>query len=449
MPGQAFHHPARHYLVTDTIKTQRFSMRKAPSPNSDSSNDVSSQEKYGRISTFQSLKLFDYRWLFIGTSAMHMAMNMQMIARGWLILRLTEDSPLAFAMVMVAFAAPMAILSPLGGALADRVNKKRMIMICMLINTLMTALLATLDMVGIVQYWHLLAIGVVNGTLMAINLPSRQAIISDVVPRDMLMNAISLGNSSMNLCRIIGPALAGVLIIFIDTWGVFYLITFSYLASALFLIPISPAQSAKTAQPKSVLSDIRRGFVYVMHHGNLRAMMLILLFSTLCQFGIQSLLPVWAKEILQAQSDGLGYLVMTSGVGALLGSLFLASHSNIERKGNALIISTFVSAVTAVGLSLSGTYVTALPILFVFGMFGAVAASLNMTLIQTHVDEQMRGRVLSISMMTFSLAPLGVAPMGAVAEHFGTPTVFAASGIGLLVFSTLFSVFNRKFKELR
>jgi predicted MFS family arabinose efflux permease len=263
------------------------------------------------------------------------------------------------------------------------------------------------------------------------------------------MNAISLSNSSMNLARIVGPAVAGVLIIFIDTWGVFYLISFSYLLSALSMLRISPARPRKAPKPKSIISDIRKGFVYVMQSRSLRGMMLILFFPALFQFGVQSLLLVWAKEILHAGSDGLGYLVTTSGLGALIGSLFLASHSHIKRKGLALITMTFISGITIVLLSLSGNYWTAMPLLFCNGLVGAIGGSLNMTLIQTFADEKMRGRVLSISMMAFSLAPLGVAPMGAVAEHFGTPTVFAGSGIGLLVFIILFFFLDRNFRMMR
>jgi len=400
------------------------------------------------IGTFQSLTHFDYRWLFIGSTAFYMAMNMQMISRGWLILRLTNDSPLALAMVMVAFAAPMALLAPVGGALADQGDKKKLIMVCMLVNTVMTLLLATLDMLVIVRYWHLLAIGVVNGTMMAINVPSRQSLISDVVPRDLLMNAISLNNSGMNLARIAGPALAGVLIVFIDTWGVFYVIGLCYLMSALFMLRITPTSAPKAPGSNSFAGDVRKGFGYVVRHSSLRAMMLILLFSALCQFGVISLMPVWAKEILYAQSDGLGYLITTSGIGALAGSLYIASHSNLKRKGLALIVITFIAGVSTVLLAHADAYGSALPILFVIGLTNAVGMSLNMTLIQTHVDEKMRGRVLSISMMTFSMAPLGVAPMGALAERFGTPAVFSASGMGLVVFTILFVLLDRKFKEL-
>jgi len=412
------------------------------------STDANLSQSTHRIGTFQSLAHFDYRWLFIGSSALHMAMNMQMISRGWLILRLSNDSPLALAMVMVAFAAPMAILSPLGGALADRGDKKKLIVGCMLVNTVMTLLLAVLDMFAFVRYWHLLAIGVVNGTMMAINVPSRQSLIADVIPRDMLMNAISLHNSAMNLARIAGPALAGILIVYIQTWGVFYVISLSYLLSALFMLRITPTRAPKPSRSNSFTREVRQGFTYVVHHGSLRAMMLIMLFSAFCQFGVQSLLPVWAKAILDAQSDGLGYLVTTSGVGALVGSLYIAAHSNIKRKGLALIVITGIGAASTALLATSHAFGSALPILFVNGLTSAVGMALTMTLIQIHVDEMMRGRVLSISMMTFSLAPLGVAPMGIMAEHFGTPAVFGTIGLGLMVFILLFALVDRKFKAL-
>jgi predicted MFS family arabinose efflux permease len=294
----------------------------------------------------------------------------------------------------------------------------------------------------------LLAIGVANGSMMAINVPSRQSLVAEVVPRDLLMNAISLNNSAMNLARITGPALAGVLIVYIDTWGVFYIISLSYMLSALFMLRITPTNAPRATLPSSFIRDIRQGFNYLVRHSGLRAMMLILLFSALCQFGVQSLLPVWAKQILHAQSDGLGYLVTTSGVGALVGSLFIAAHSNIKRKGLALIAITGIAAASTVLLAVSSAYGSALPILFVNGLTNAVGMSLTMTLIQIHVDEKMRGRVLSISMMTFSLAPLGVAPMGAMAERFGTPAVFATVGLGLMVFILLFVLVDRKFSKL-
>lgn len=401
-----------------------------------------------RTTTFASLKLADYRWLWLGSTAMHMAMHMQMISRGWLILRQTNNSPLALSLVMVAFAAPMALISPLGGAMADRFSKKKLVIGCLLANGLMTTLLATLNMLDWIRFWHLLVIGAVNGTLMAVNIPSRQALISDIVPRDMLMNAISLANSSMNLARIAGPALAGVLIIYIDTWGVFYLIAICYLLAAISLLPISSPLRAAITVSKGILRNMIDGFGMAVHDRTLRSLMIVLFVPGIFGFGMGALLPVWARAVLRVQSDGLGLLLTDMGIGALVGSLFLAACGSIRRRGRALLVLTLLSGVVLLIFSRSQSYLTAIPLLFISGMLSAVATSLNMTMIQMHANPSNRGRILSISTMLFGIAPLGVAPMGALAEAVGTQTVFAGSGVGIIVFVLILLLSDRHLRSL-
>ena len=154
-----------------------------------------------------------------------LAMNMQMITRSWLVLRVTDDSPLALTLVTLTFALPMTVVSPLAGALADRFSRKKLVVFSQASNALLTIIMGTLDITGVVSFWHIMVIGIFNGSLMAVNMPSRQAIISDIVPDDKLMNAISLNNSSMNLTRVAGPALAGFLILFVASlrWLVYLL----------------------------------------------------------------------------------------------------------------------------------------------------------------------------------------------------------------------------------
>ena len=224
---------------------------------------------------FETLQIPDFRWIWIGSFISFMAMNMQMITRGWLVLRLENDSPLALVLVMVSFAAPMTVVSLLGGALADRFPKKNLIIISQSANAVMTFVLAMMDASGMIWFGAVLIIGVINGSMMAINMPSRQAIISDIVPENKLMNAVALNNSAMNLTRIIGPAIAGFLIIFIDTSGVFYLISVIYVLSALSLLMVKTnAVQAKGAK-KSVGKDIFEGLRYVWSDVNLRGLILM------------------------------------------------------------------------------------------------------------------------------------------------------------------------------
>jgi MFS family permease len=191
---------------------------------------------------FQTFQFPDFRWLVLGTFFSFLAVSMQQITRGWLILRLTNDSPFALSLVMMSFAFPLTFASVFGGALADRVARKHIIMVTQGGNALLTLLLAILDMTGLIRFWHLMCIGFMNGTLAAFNMPSRQSLISDIVPAKNLMNAISLSSAGMNLTRIVGPAVAGILIIYLDTAGVFYLIAFIYVFSTLCTAMIKAGQ---------------------------------------------------------------------------------------------------------------------------------------------------------------------------------------------------------------
>ena len=182
-------------------------------------------------------------------------MNMQMITRGWLILRLENDSPFALALAMLSFAAPMTFMSLVGGALADRFPKKYLVLISQAGSAVMTFTLATLDGSNVIWFGAVMIIGVLNGSLMAINMPSRQAMISEAVPESKLMNAVALNNSAMNLTRILGPALAGFLIVFIDTAGVFYLTSAIYVFSALSMLLIKDSPKPPADRPKKARSQ--------------------------------------------------------------------------------------------------------------------------------------------------------------------------------------------------
>jgi MFS family permease len=400
------------------------------------------------ISTLESLHFRDFRWLWVGALSSFMAMNMQMIARGWLILRLSNDSPLALSLVMLAFALPMTILSPIGGSLADRFPRKSIVIFSQAGNTIMTLILATLDLTGLVKFWHLMAIGVANGAMFAFNMPSRQSLISDLVPSEKLMNAISLNNSAMNLSRVVGPALAGFLIIYLDTTGVFYLIAFFYMCSALSTTLVRVKAESRPGSRNTILEEIREGFSYAAGHKTLSGLIVMLFVPALFGFPCIALLPAWAREALNVQSDGLGLLVAIFGFGALAGSLLLASIRNMTKRGRFLLVLSVGWGLGIGFMAMPVTYTTAVPILLVIGLAYAQFMSMNMTLIQTYVSSEMRGRVMSISMMTFGAMPLSVIPFGALAERIGTPAALGLSGAMLVVFTLIFAWFKPDFREI-
>ena len=396
---------------------------------------------------FETLQIPDFRWIWIGSFISFMAMNMQMITRGWLVLRLENDSPLALVLVMVSFAAPMTVVSLLGGALADRFPKKNLIIISQSANAVMTFVLAMMDASGMIWFGAVLIIGVINGSMMAINMPSRQAIISDIVPENKLMNAVALNNSAMNLTRIIGPAIAGFLIIFIDTSGVFYLISVIYVLSALSLLMVKTnAVQAKGAK-KSVGKDIFEGLRYVWSDVNLRGLILMAFLPSLFGFTLFALLPVWAREALNVNSSDLGILMTMMGVGALIGTLGLAGVRKFSRRGVLLLSLGVMWGIALVGLANSMIFPVAIPFLLIVGLISSVYMSLNMTLTQISSAPEMRGRVMSIMMMTFGLMPIGALPFGTMAEYIGTANALTISGAMLalltLAFAFAYPAFNR------
>ena len=396
---------------------------------------------------FETLQIRDFRWIWIGSFISFMAMNMQMITRGWLVLRLENDSPLALVLVMVSFAAPMTIVSLVGGALADRFSKKYLIIISQTANAVMTFILAMMDASGAIWFGAVLIIGVVNGAMMAINMPSRQAIISDIVPESRLMNAVALNNSAMNLTRIIGPAMAGFLIIFIQTSGVFYLISIIYVFSALSLLMVRVDTAQSKSAKKSVGKDIVEGLRYVWNDVNLRGLILMAFIPSLFGFTLFALLPVWAREALNVNSSDLGILMTMMGVGALIGTLGLAAIRRFSRRGLLLLGCGIVWGIMLVGLANSQIYPVAMPFLLIIGLISSVYMSLNMTLTQLSAAPEMRGRVMSIMMMTFGLMPIGALPFGTIAEYIGTANSLTISGallaLLILAFGLAYPAFRR------
>lgn len=372
---------------------------------------------------------------------------MQQITRGWLVLRLTDDSPFALSLVMISFAMPLTFTSLLGGALADRLAKKQMLILSQGGNFLLILTLATLDFTGLIRFWHIIVIGLINGTMAAFNMPSRNSMIPEIVPEKGLMNAISLNSSGMNITRIIGPALAGVLIIFLETAGVFYLIAFINALSILFTSLINDGNTAAGGTGKGVTADILDGCRYAKENPVLMGFVIISFVPALFGFPCIALLPAWSREALNAQSDGLGLLMMVMGMGSLAGTVTLASISRFKRRRLFLIANGLIWGLALIFFSRCFTYSTALPCIFFVGFVSSIFMALNMTLMQVYSSAEMRGRIVSMSMMTYGIMPLSLIPFGALAERIGTPGSLEIAGMILCFFMAAFYFAHPRFRE--
>ncbi len=377
-----------------------------------------------------------------------MAMNMQMITRSWLILRVTDDSPLALTLVTLTFALPMTVVAPFAGALADRFSRKKLIVFSQIGSGILTLILGTLDLIGIVTFWHIMVIGIFNGSLMSINMPSRQAIISDIVPDSKLMNAISLSNSSMNLTRVAGPALAGFLILLFDTAGVFFVISiiYAFAAVTIGMVHYAPNRVAKTG--KNVGRDVGDGIRYAFANPVLRGLFIMSFIPVLFGFSYMVLVPAWAREALAIESDGLGVLLMLMGIGATIGTLLLSVMGNIPRRGMVMLGASLAWGVALAVFAQVTSFSIAVPFLIFIGFTSSMYMSLNMTMVQLKADPEMRGRTMSIAMMTFGMMPLSAVPFGILAEKIGTADSLTISGILLAVFTVGFAIVNKTFRKM-
>ena len=407
------------------------------------------QRAADRFPAIESFAYFDFRWLWVSALTSYLGMNMQWITRSWLVLKLADDSPLALASVIVTFALPMTVFSPIGGALADRVSRKRLMLYTQAGNAVLTLVVGLLDLTGVIELWHVLLSGLINGSLMAFNMPSRQATVSDIIPNNKLMNGMSLMSSSMNATRIIGPALAGVLIIFVGTSGVFFLISGIYVLAVLTVLPITVGSEGQKRSGKSMYGDILEGLSYARRSSPLLGLIIMAFIPILFGMSLYALMPAWARETLDVQSDNLGGLYAVMGIGALIGSLGLASIPRFNRRGLLLISSCAVWGVVLAVVAKMGSYNVVMPMLLFLGLVSSMFMSLNMTLVQTYTSPEMRGRMMSIVMMTFGAMPLSALPLGALAERIGSGNALFASGIMLAVFSVGFAIVYPAFLKIK
>ena len=390
---------------------------------------------------FSSLRHRDYRLLWVSTLGASFAMNMQMVARGWLIYALT-NSPMALVWVLLSFMAPSFIFSLFGGVIADRLHKKWVMLVGQVLNFVATLILSFIIYTDNVTFWYFIYFGLFNGTVMSISMPARAAIVPEIVGEHDLVNAMALSSSSMNLARIVGPAAAGAIIGLVaagdktSTTGVgvvFFIISALYLISIVTTAAIHYQGAPAEREKKSMFADIGDGFSYMWSDKIVFGLMMMSFVPMLFGMPLQFLMPAFNQDILGGGADDLGWLMGAMGIGALVGSLGLARFSDAATNGMVMIGCAFVWAVFMGFFSFSQTMFWALPLAVMTGGFSSTFMSLNMSMVQLALKPEMRGRVMSIFMMTFGLMPLGAAPMSLMAEHVGIDYAIQLSALLLAV----------------
>ena len=422
-----------------------------------------------RIKAFLSLANPDYRLYFGALLGQMAAMNMQVVARSWYMYELTGSASM-LGTVALAGAIPMLSLSLFGGVLADRVKKKNVLVIGQLCSALIALGIALSISLGAITWFHLVLASLLQGTVMALMMPSRQALIHELVGEHFLMNAISLNSAAMNLLRLLAPAFAGFFIAIWSIEGVYYMMCGLYLIGFFFASRLPTNETVQPADKGSPIFELKDGLSYIRHDQIIVNLLILTLFSTILSMPYFFLLPIFAKDVfiigakdiswftslpliggffetLLESSARQGLLISTSGIGALVGSLILASMSN-KKRGLILLLSLTLTGLSLVIFSLTGSYLIALLIFLPLGLGQAGRMALSNTLLQSYTDDTYRGRVMSLYMMNWGITFIGVFFIGLLADYIGVRWAVGGSAGLLMIASLYFIIFNPKIRTL-
>jgi MFS family permease len=404
--------------------------------------------------TFVSFQNPIYRLYYFSMVGHWSSMNMQMFARNLLVWYITGSGAI-LGILALSHAIPMIIFTLPGGVLADRMQKKNVIQVCQVASVLIS-LGTTLALVfGYLSpahpesWWVLAVSGILQGLVMGMMTPSRAAIVSEIVKPNHLMNAISLNNLGMNVFRIISPALAGFLVDVFDFWVVYAIMTFMIVTSVFFIFLVPPTSAPeKNMNVGNSLQEVVEGWQYIKGQKTIFAVLIFTAIGMILGAPYSQLLPMFAdKEILNISATGLGLLMMVSGIGAILGSLVLASLSS-RKRGLILIIAVMMMALTLIGFSFSMWLSVSMIFIFFIGMGSTVQMALGNSLIQYYVDASYRGRVLSFFMLCFGLSSLGSFFAGILAESIGVQWAVASLAVLLVLFTLLMITISPRLRKL-
>jgi MFS family permease len=386
----------------------------------------------------RALRHRNFQLFFTGQLISLIGTWMQTVAESWLVYRLT-GSTLLLGTVGFASQIPVFIMAPIGGIVADRNNRHRVVIATQCSAMILAGILATLTLTHRVHVWHVIVLAACLGVVNAFDIPARQAFLMDMVGRGDLMNAIALNSSMFNGARIIGPAVAGILVASIGEGWCFAANSISYIAVIAGLLMMRLDHPAKLAGEGSPLENILEGFRFARNTGPIRAILLLLGLISFVGVPYAVLMPVFADQILHGGAKGLGILMGATGVGALLGAASLAARVGLKGLGRLIGLCAGGFGVSLILFSFSRVFWLSTLLLVPVGFFIMVQMASSNTLIQSMVPDRLRGRILAVySMMFMGMAPFGSLSAGAVAHHIGAPWTVALGGFACIGGSVLF-----------
>jgi MFS family permease len=395
--------------------------------------------------TLRALRHRNFQLFFSGQLISLTGTWMQSVAQAWLVYSMTK-SALLLGSVGFASQIPVFLFAPFGGITADRVNRQRLVIATQTASMILAGILAWLTLSGRVQVWHIFVLAGLLGVVNAFDIPGRQSFLIDMVGKEDLMNAIALNSSMFNGARVIGPAIAGILVARIGEGWCFAANSISYIAVIIGLL-LMKVRSVPRISNRSPIEDMIEGFRWVNQTKIIRSLLFLIGLVSLVGMPYTVLMPVFADKILHGGARGLGILMGATGVGALFGALTLAAKTGIKGLGRWVTITCATLGISLFLFSFSTSFWLSAALLLPCGYSMMLQMACSNTLIQTIVPDHLRGRVMSLySMMFMGMAPFGAFFGGAMANRIGAPMTVAVGGIAC-VFGAIW--FGRALPELR
>jgi MFS family permease len=397
-----------------------------------------------------SLKNPGYRIYFFATIAHYAAMSMQIVSNPYLIYYLTNSPALLGTMSLVS-AGPMIIVSIFGGAFADRLRKKSILIAGMssfIVVSLGIGIALATDMLNKenpASWWILIIASFIQGSIMGMMMPALQAIIPEIVNRDQLMNAIAMNTMGMTLLNLLAPVIAGFIIGDNHNYSTVYFVMAGLYAAALTFILLIPARGKIIATGNNILADIQQGFRYIKKDPLISRVLIFTLVVVVLAMPFQQLMPIFTDDILKVGPPGMGLLMTVSGAGALIGSLFLAAMPS-KKRGILLLGSGILAGAALVIFSFSAIMAVSMIVIFFIGLAQTFRNTIGSALLQTYTEDAYMGRVMSIMNMQWGLMSVCTFLAGILAETVPVQWVLGSLSILLVILSIIFLI---TFKNVR
>jgi MFS family permease len=400
-----------------------------------------------------ALKYRNFRLFFFGQSVSLIGTWMQQVAMIWLVYRLSGS---AFLLGLVGFCsqAPILLFSSLAGVYTDRWNRHRTIIVTQFLAMLQALILVVLTLTGVVTVWQVILLSIFLGMVNAFDMPARQAFLIQMIEgRDHLPSAIGLNSSMFNAARLVGPAIAGFLIAAAGEWLCFLLNAISYVAVLAALLAMRVAPRASHGPPKHVLLELKDGFLYAFGFHPIRALLLLLAIVSLAAMPLLVLMPIFATNVLHGGPQTLGLLTAAMGVGALAGALLVSSRKTVLGLGRQIAWSSIAFGVGVIAFAFSSVLWISLLLLAAVGFSMMMETAATNTILQTIVEDDKRGRVMSFYATAFvGMAPLGSLLAGSLACRIGAVHTVQIAGamcfFGSLLFTRQLPVLRRMIRPI-